>query len=184
MGYGIAQAAAARGHRVRLVAGPVHLAPPAGVRVIPVVSAQDMLRAVRRQLAWSDALVMAAAVADWKPKRYSAKKLKKGRAAASLELVRTPDVLGEIAPLKGGRVFVGFAAETGNLLREARRKLKEKRLDLIVANDVTEPGAGFDVDTNRVTLIDAEGHVAALPLMSKRAVGTRIVRWIEERHGR
>lgn len=179
MGYAIAAAAAARGHAVCLVSGPVCLEPPAGVAFVPVVSADDMLAAVGAQFGACDALVMAAAVADFRPRAVSPVKLKKAAGLRPLELEATPDILAAVAARKGTRFVAGFAAETGPvMLAEARRKLRDKNLDLIVANDVSEPGAGFEVDTNRVTFVDAAGE-EALPLMSKAAVADRLVRRIE-----
>jgi len=183
MGFAVAQAAAERGHVVTLIAGPVSLPTPAGVTRIDVVSALDLLAAVEEQLPGHDAFVMSAAVADWRPKRASATKLKKSGMSPVLELEPNPDILKTLLPLKGRRLFVGFAAETGDPLAEARRKLEAKGLDLIVANDVTLPDAGFAVDTNRVTLVSASEAQEALPLMSKLDVGREIVRWLE-RHTR
>ena len=179
MGFAIAQAAAARGHDVTLIAGPVALPTPPGVTRVDVVSALDMLDAVQRHLPQQDALVMCAAVADWRPKLSSATKLKKSEMNPVLELESNPDILKTIRPLKGQRLFVGFAAETGDPLAEARRKLSAKGLDLIVANDVSQPDAGFAVDTNRVTLISAKEPSKALPLKSKLDVGVEIVTWLE-----
>jgi len=179
MGFAVAQAAAERGHAVTLVAGPVSLATPAGVARVDVVSALDMLAAVRRLLPSQDALVMAAAVADWRPKQMSGAKLKKSDMAPVVELEPNPDILKTVRPLKGGRLFVGFAAETGDPLAEARRKLESKGLDLIVANDVSRPDAGFAVDTNRVTLIPQGEPPCPLPLQSKLDVGRAIVAWLE-----
>ena len=129
---------------------------------------------------------MCAAVADWRPKTYSDIKLKKRGMAATLELVPNPDILSAIAPQKGKRIFIGFAAETNDVLDEARGKLVRKGLDMIVANDVTQPGAGFEVETNIVTLMPAEGSACALPMMSKKDVAARILDWAEktfaERH--
>jgi phosphopantothenoylcysteine decarboxylase/phosphopantothenate--cysteine ligase len=180
MGYAVARAAAARGHDVRLIAGPVSLSDPAGVPVVRIVSAQDMCGAVEEYLAWCDALVMSAAVADWRPRRTLAHKLKKSDGAMRrLELERTPDILLTVRDGKGDRLFVGFAAETDDLRAEARRKLAEKGLDLVVANDVTRSDAGFEVDTNEAVLFAADGGEEALPLMSKDALGQRIVEWLE-----
>jgi len=183
MGFAVAQAAAERGHSVALVAGPVSLPTPAGVVRTDVVSALDMLAAVERLLPACDALVMSAAVADWRPKCASADKLKKADMRPVLELEPNPDILKTVLPLKGARLFVGFAAETGDPLAEAQRKLTAKGLDLIVANDVTLPDAGFAVDTNRVALLSATEPLAHLPLMSKLDVGREIVLWLE-RHAR
>jgi phosphopantothenoylcysteine decarboxylase / phosphopantothenate---cysteine ligase len=179
MGFAVAQCAAARGHAVTLVAGPVERDTPAGVARVDVVSARDMLAAVRAHLPACDALVMCAAVADWRPRRASAVKLKKRDLQSVLELEPNPDILTRVAALKGARLFVGFAAETGDPQAEARRKLADKGLDLIVANDVSQPDAGFAVDTNRVTLIPRTGEAHALPLLSKREVAERILIWME-----
>jgi len=180
MGFAVAQAAAERGHSVTLVAGPVSLPTPAGVARIDVVSALDMLAAVEKLLPDQDALVMSAAVADWRPKCTSVHKLKKSGMNPLLELEPNPDILKTIRPSKGTRLFVGFAAETGDPLAEAQRKLVAKGLDLIVANDVTQPDAGFAVDTNRVTLLAMDEPAAVLPLQSKLDVGRALVTWIEK----
>ncbi len=183
MGFAVAAAAAARGHETTLVSGPASLATPPGVKRLDVVSAREMLAEVRRRLPAADVLVMAAAVADWRPRRMAARKLKKRAMTPLLELVPNPDILAAVAPLKGGRLFIGFAAETGDPLPEARRQLAAKGLDLIVANDVTAPGAGFEVDTNRATLISRDGATTPLPLMSKAELGARIVAWAENAAG-
>jgi phosphopantothenoylcysteine decarboxylase/phosphopantothenate--cysteine ligase len=179
MGFAVAERAAARGHDVTLIAGPVSLVTPTHVTRVDVTSARDMLAAVLAHLPQADALVMCAAVADWRPKETSAKKLKKREMSAVLELVPNPDILATIQPQKGGRIFVGFAAETGDPLPEARRKLMDKGLDLIVANDVSLPGSGFAVDTNLVTLVARSGDPETLPLLDKRAVADHIVAWLE-----
>jgi phosphopantothenoylcysteine decarboxylase/phosphopantothenate--cysteine ligase len=179
MGFAVAAAAAECGHAVTLVAGPVALATPPGVERFDVVSARDMLAALQRLLPSCDALVMTAAVADWRPKSASAVKLKKGVTAPVLELEPNPDILRTLLPSKGKRFFVGFAAETGDPLPEASRKLAAKGLDLMVANDVTLPGAGFGTDTNRVTFLTPAMPPRALPLMSKLDVGREIIRWLE-----
>lgn len=179
MGYAIASAALARGHGVTLVSGPVCLPPPAGVKLVKVETVDGMLEAVRTGLAWADVLVMAAAVSDWKPAKVCASKLKKTGGAITLELVPAPDVLASVRELKGQRIFVGFAAETDNLLAEARRKLVAKGLDMIVANDVTRPDSGFEVDTNKVTFLTNSGALD-LPVLPKAEVGARIIEWIEE----
>ena len=124
---------------------------------------------------------MAAAVSDWRPARVHANKLKKRSAPATLDLEPVPDILMGLASRKGGRIFVGFAAETENLLDEARAKLNSKNLDMIVANDVSRTDAGFEVDNNAVTFIPAHGEAMALPLMSKDDVAERLVKWIEAR---
>ena len=175
MGFALAERAAARGHTVTLIAGPVALATPAAVRRLDVVSAAEMLDAVRAELPAADALIMCAAVADWRPRSIHPVKLKKREMSATLELEPNPDILLTVKPAKEGRLFVGFAAETGDPLAEARRKLESKGLDLMVANDVSQPGAGFATDTNRVTLLAPGAPAERLPLMSKRDVADRIL---------
>ncbi len=181
MGYAVAAAARAREHEVVLVSGPVSLEPPAGVEVVKVTTAEEMLEAVLGRIDKCDALVMAAAVADWRPVQARAQKIKKSESVSALQLARTPDILKRVAARKGARLFVGFAAETENLLEESERKLREKNLDLIVANDVSRSDAGFEVDTNRVTLLSADGERRELPLMPKSEVAKQIVEWIERR---
>ncbi len=178
MGFAIADAARQRGHGVTLIAGPVTLPTPAGVTRIDVVSARDMLAAVTEHLPRHDVLIMSAAVADWRPAQTATVKLKKEAMSATLQLEPNPDILKTIAPLKGSRLFVGFAAETGDPRAEAQRKLQAKGLDLIVANDVTQPGAGFAVDTNRVQFLTA-AQCTALPLMSKHDVGLALITTLE-----
>lgn len=178
MGYAVASAAAARGHAVTLISGPVVLPRPEGVRVVGVVSARDMLAAVSEHLAVNEVLVMCAAVADWRPSEVSKRKLKKRTMSPMLELVANPDILREVLSRKGERLFIGFAAETDDMLEEARGKLERKGLDMIVANDVTRPGAGFEGDTNIVTFLTAKS-TEPLPLMSKADVAARIVTWAE-----
>lgn len=179
MGYAVARAASMRGHKVVLVSGPVSLQAPEGLAVVRVVSAAEMQSAVEAGVDGCDALVMAAAVSDWRPARVHANKLKKRSAPATLDLEPVPDILMGLASRKGGRIFVGFAAETENLLDEARAKLNSKNLDMIVANDVSRTDAGFEVDNNAVTFIPAHGEAMALPLMSKDDVAERLVKWIE-----
>ena len=178
MGFAVARAARAAGHEVTLIAGPVALKTPRGVTRIDVVSARDMLNAVRTVIARADVLVMTAAVADWRPARCATRKLKKSEMSDTLHLVRNPDILKSV---RGPRVRVGFAAETGAPAAEAARKCREKGLDLVVGNDVTEPGSGFGTDTNRVTFVTPDGNVQRLPLMSKLAVARRIVSFAERR---
>ncbi len=180
MGFAIAQAAAERGHTVTLIAGPVSVATPLGVTRIDVVSARDMLAAVQKTLPSQDALVMSAAVADFRPAHRADTKLKKRDMDPVIHLEPNPDILKTISPLKGARIFVGFAAETGDPIAEAQRKLASKGLDMIVANDVTAEGAGFAVDTNRVTFITAHEPPRVLPLQSKLNIGRAIIEWIEK----
>ena len=180
MGFAVAAAAVAAGHEAVLVAGPVSLATPEGVQRIDVISARDMLTAVEAELPEANVLVMTAAVADWRPKTTSAIKLKKGAMAPVLELEPNPDILATLAPRKGGRIFVGFAAETGDPVPEASRKLAAKGLDMIVANDVSSPDSGFAVDTNRVTFIFPNGRRTYLPLLKKAEVAARLVAAVME----
>ena len=192
MGFAIARAAARRGHDVTLVAGPVSLKTPKGASRVDVVSAREMLAAVeralssvstkhqrRRRASTSAVFISTAAVADWRPAKCAERKLKKGQMSDTLKLVRNPDILKEIGRRRVGAMLVGFAAETDDVLAEARRKCREKGLEMIVANDVTEKGSGFGTDTNRVTFVKKDGTVERLPLMSKLAVATRIVREVE-----
>ena len=175
MGFAVARAAAGRGHEVALVAGPVSLKTPKGVRRIDVTSARDMFAAVTGELDADSVLVAPAAVADWRPAKCAAKKMKKREMSGVVRLVRNPDILKSARC----RVKIGFAAETDDVLEEAARKCREKDLAMIVANDVTEKGAGFGADTNRVTFVRRDGAVERLPLMSKLAVARRIVRFAE-----
>jgi phosphopantothenoylcysteine decarboxylase/phosphopantothenate--cysteine ligase len=181
MGYAVAAAAAARGHETVLISGPVSLAAPAGVRVVRVVSAEQMLSAVRSEFPSSDALVMAAAVADFRPRRASRHKVKKAGAELTLDLERTVDILEAMRGIKQERVVVGFAAETGDPVAEAQRKRRDKGVDLIVANDVLATDAGFEVETNRVILVEAK-RITRLPLLAKSEVAERIVSWVEKHH--
>jgi len=178
MGYAIARVARRRGAEVTLVTGPTALRPPPGVRVTPVTTAQEMARAVEAAFASASVVIMGAAVADYRPRRALARKLKKAGRPLTLELDANPDILRQLSTRKGRRLLVGFAAETDNLVGEARRKLAEKRLDLIVGNDVTAPGAAFGGDTNVVHLIDATRHEEALPVLSKEEVAERILDWV------
>ena len=177
MGYAIARVARRRGAEVVLVSGPGDLPAPPGVRTRMVSSAAEMARALEEEFRAASILVMAAAVADYRPRRPAARKMKKSAASLSLDLERTEDILAGLAARKGRRLVVGFAAETNDVAQEARRKLREKRLDLIVANDVTAPGAGFGSDTNVVQLIDAAGETQALPVLPKDEVAGRILDW-------
>ena len=174
MGYALAQAARDRGARVTLLTGPVHIAPPQGVELVPVTSTQSLYDAMLARCGEQDIIVQAAAPADYRVEHPAAQKLKK-RAGEPfmLTLVENPDARAVGERKQPGQVLVGFAAETENVLENARGKLLSKRLDLIVANDVTAEGAGFGTDTNIVTLI-SRGGMETLPLMSKREVAHRI----------
>jgi phosphopantothenoylcysteine decarboxylase/phosphopantothenate--cysteine ligase len=182
MGFALAEQAAARGARVTLVAGPTSIAPPSGVDVVRVRSARDMHAAVVARATDADIVVMAAAVADYTPACGAApEKIQKG-GPLTLHLERTADILADLGRSRAGRrypVLVGFAAQTGDPVAEARRKLESKGVDLIVANDVTAPGAGFDVDTNQVTLVSRDLPDEALPLLSKRDVARLVLDRVE-----
>lgn len=180
MGYAVAGAACNAGHDVRLISGPVSLTAPDGVMMVDVVSADDMLKAVQDNLEWCDVLIMSAAVADWRPATVSAIKLKKATMTGTLALERTPDILKTIMADKDNRIFVGFAAETGDPVPEASRKLVDKELDIIVANDVLQPDSGFAVDTNQVTLLFANGSSEEWPLLSKHEVAERLLNVIAD----
>lgn len=178
-GYALAQAALDAGANVVLVSAPTALKPPVGVRLVPVQTAEQMKEAVLAEAAGADALIMAAAVADFRPRTVAPEKIKKqgGGVPLLLELEATPDILLEVADLglKRPACVVGFAAESRALLENAEAKLQSKRLDFIVANDITAPDAGFGVDTNRVTLLFADGRKLPLPLMSKEQVAEAII---------
>jgi len=176
MGFAIAAEAARRGYEVTLVAGPVALPTPKGVRRVDVVSAREMLSAVRASLTSRDTVFIAtAAVADWRPVRCASSKLKKRQMKGVLRLVRNPDILRSVR----GVTKIGFAAETDDVLGEAARKCREKGLAFIVANDVTQKGCGFGTDTNRVTFVFPDGSLRPFPLLSKRQVARRILEQLE-----
>jgi len=175
MGYAVAEAAAARGAKVFLVTGPTALETPAGVERIDVRSAQDMHRAVVDRFASSSIAVLAAAVADYRPMQQSATKIKKSGNALSISLEPTTDILADVARNKAATIVVGFAAETDHVAENARKKLTAKNADLIVANDVTAEGAGFELDTNIVTLFSRDGRDLPLPKLTKKEVAHRIL---------
>lgn len=176
MGFAIAEAAHGRGAQVTLISGPVHLIPPAGVQLVQVRTAQEMQRAVVEHSPSSTLLVMAAAVADFQAAEISREKIKKHEGMHHLALHPTPDILAEVARRRRpGQLAVGFASETTDMLRNAAEKLKAKKLDLIVANDITQKGAGFDVETNIVTLLFADGRTQSLPMLDKHEVAIRIL---------
>ena len=180
MGFAIAAEARHRGAEVILIAGPTNLVAPVGVRYVPVVSAEEMRTAVFDHFAEADVVIKAAAVADYHPVQRSSHKMKKTSDDFTLQMEKNPDILAEIGQQKGERIVVGFAAETERLLVHAAEKLKKKNLDLIVANDVTKAGAGFDVDTNIVKLLHADGRVDELKLMSKAAVAGKILNQVKK----
>lgn len=175
MGYAIARAARMRGAEVRLVSGPTQIAPPAGVMVERVETTAEMLAACQRHIEWSSALVMAAAPADFSPVEQSREKVKKGRDDLTVVLTRTPDILLTLNARKAGRIVVAFAAESRDVLGYAREKLARKDADMVVANDITEPGAGFASDTNRVDILDRSGQHTALPSLDKDDVAWAIL---------
>ena len=175
MGYAVAEAAARRGAHVILVSGPTSLEAPAGVERIAVESAEEMHRAVLQKVADCSIAIFAAAVADYRPAGPNGQKIKRNNESTTIALEPTPDILASVARNKGERFIVGFAAETDNVAENARKKLAVKNADLIVANDVTAEGAGFDHDTNIVTLFARDGRDLALPRMGKSEVAQRIL---------
>jgi phosphopantothenoylcysteine decarboxylase/phosphopantothenate--cysteine ligase len=176
MGYAIARAARNRGAQVILISGPVELPAPQKIELVPVTTAREMHAAVMARSDQAEVIIKAAAVADFRPAQRAGDKVKKGDAnQVRLELVRNPDILAELGSKRGQALLVGFAAETGDLLAHARKKLEEKGADLIVANDVTAPGAGFGGDTNVVWLLDRYGGVEQLPCLPKEQVAVRIL---------
>jgi phosphopantothenoylcysteine decarboxylase/phosphopantothenate--cysteine ligase len=187
-GFALAQAALERGAEVTLITGPTDLPTPVRAQRVDVITARDMLDAVLPAVEQADALLMAAAPGDYAPAVTAPQKIKKGPADLTLHLTRTVDVLNAIAAGRADagrpRVVVGFAAESEDLVRNAEAKLETKRLDLIVANDVTARDAGFAVETNRVVLLDRRGGVEQLPVMTKAAVAEiildRVVRLLSD----
>lgn len=167
MGYAIAVAARRRGARVTLVTGPTCLAEPFGVETVQVTSAHEMRQAVMDKVSGSTIIIKAAAVADYRPASRADLKIKKSAECLTLELEKNPDILGELGAIKGEKILVGFAAETEDLIGNAGKKLTEKNLDMVVANDISLEGAGFNVDTNIVKLLFRDGKVEDLPLMGK-----------------
>jgi phosphopantothenoylcysteine decarboxylase / phosphopantothenate---cysteine ligase len=179
MGYALAKAARERGGHVILVSGPTALEPPSGVDFIPVVSAREMYDIVMEKLPLAHIIIKTAAVADFRPEETYSHKLKKGD-ELTVKLVRNPDILEEVGARKGRIYLVGFAAETENLLDNARKKITAKNLDLIVANDLCQEGAGFNHETNIVSLLYKDGSVENLPLMSKYELSHQILNRIKE----
>lgn len=172
MGYAMAEAARDRGAEVTLITAATSLNKPIGVEVFNVNTAQEMHQVVRDAVLQADALIMAAAVADYRPASAAKDKIKKGDTGLTVELELTPDILGSV---KGDFVRVGFAAESEDLVENARQKLQQKQLDIIVANDITARDSGFGADSNKVTVIDREGKIDSLPLLPKRVVADRIL---------
>ncbi len=175
MGYAVAEAAWSRGANVVLISGPVSLAPPVGVQVRRIETTKQLEAAVREELAGADVLVMAAAPADFRPSTPSDRKQSRIDGAMAISMEPTDDILaGTREARRPGSVIVGFALETGDALAKGRAKLERKALDLIVVNDALEPGAGFEVDTNRVALVGRNGAARILPLQSKLDVAEAI----------
>jgi phosphopantothenoylcysteine decarboxylase/phosphopantothenate--cysteine ligase len=172
MGYAIAEAARDRGAKVTLITAPTALSDPTSMEVIYIESVKEMKEAVGEACASADALIMAAAPADYVPKSPATRKIKKGAESLILELVRAPDILSEV---QGDFLKIGFSAETEDLIENTHKKLQEKNCDLFVGNDVTEDGSGFGVDTNKVIFIYRNGDVEEMPLMTKREVAEEIL---------
>lgn len=174
MGYALAKVALRRGAQVTLVSGPTALEPPPGARLIPVATAAEMQQAVLREFAHCTAVVMAAAVTDYRPVAVAEQKIKRGAGPMELRLEPNPDILEALGQKRDRQFLIGFAAETENLAANAEKKLRKKNLDMIVANNVAEAGSGFDGDTNIATIIDRTGATRSLPLMSKEELADRI----------
>ena len=174
MGYALARVAKNRGAEVTLVSGPTFLTQPLGVKQVQVTTAQEMHQAVTERFTQMDAVVMAAAVSDYRPKKTAPEKVKKSSGNDVLELERTEDILLLLGQLRKGQVLIGFAAETENLLENAREKLRQKNLDFIVANNLTTTNAGFGGDTNEVTILWPGGEVETLPLETKDLIAMQI----------
>ena len=179
MGYACARAASRQGWDVILISGPSDVAPPPGVKYIPVTSAREMREAVATYSPDVDAVIMAAAVADYRPEKEYPRKLKKGEDRLTVDLVRNPDILEELGRKKDKRILVGFSAQTDNDIDKARQKLKSKNLDLIISNNISSPGSGFGTDTNQIVLIERDGTCRRWPLLEKDEVARRIIKNIE-----
>lgn len=175
MGYALARAALRRGAQVTLVSGPTALEPPVGARFLPVTTAREMLEAMQKEFSSCSAVVMAAAVADYHVAQVAEQKLKRGKGPLEIRLDPNPDILKALATAKDGKLLIGFAAETNDLIANAQKKLREKNLDMIVANDVTQQGSGFDGDTNIATIVDRSGATHSLPMMTKDDLADKIL---------
>ncbi len=175
MGYSIAGAAAARGARVILISGPTHLQPPASVEFVPVVSAVDMYNAVMDSYKECDIVIKTAAVSDYRPAVAYNHKMKKTQNEISLDMVRNPDILAQLGKDKGKRILVGFAAESIDIIEYAKDKIKKKNLDMIVANDITQEGAGFNSNTNEGFILDSNGGMEQLTRMDKMEMANIIL---------
>lgn len=175
MGYALARAGLRRGAEVTLISGPTELEPPSGARLVRVTTAEEMRHAVLDEFPRCTSVIMAAAVTDYRPVNRANKKIKRGKGPIELRLEPNPDILKELGARKDGKMLVGFAAETEELIANAEKKLTDKNLDVVVANNVTEAGGGFDVDTNVATILDRRGGRRALPLMSKDELADEIL---------
>lgn len=180
MGYAIAEAAARFGAEVTLISGPTGLEAPANVDTVRVESAQEMYEAVMERFPHVDIVIKAAAVADYRPKHVFAKKMKKQPGDYVVEMERTTDILKTLGEQKTSQILVGFAAETDHVEEYAKQKLENKRLDMVVANNVSEEGAGFAGDTNIVTIFKRDGSVRSLPLLPKKQVAEEILKEIHQ----
>lgn len=180
MGYALAEMASLYGAQVTLVSGPVQLEPPDQVELVRVKSSEEMYQAVLARYAQMDVVIKAAAVADYRPKQPAQQKIKKEEQDLVLHLEKTTDILQELGKQKQGQILIGFAAETNDLEHYALEKIKRKNLDFIVANNVTEEGAGFGTDTNIVTIISKTGQKTQLPLLSKKEVAQKILQTVAE----
>jgi phosphopantothenoylcysteine decarboxylase/phosphopantothenate--cysteine ligase len=176
MGYALARAAHAKGAKVILISGPVALRPPRGVKLIEVETGNEMFREVMQHYEDADAVIMAAAVVDYSPKRRMKGKMKKVSQTMNIRMQRTRDILANLGQRKGKQFLVGFAAETGLLIKEATNKLKRKNLDMIVANDVSKPQAGFASDYNSALIIDRTGVITDYPRMKKDKLARFIIK--------
>lgn len=174
MGYALARAGLRRGAEVTLISGPTELEPPSGARLVRVTTAEEMRHAVLKEFDRCTSVIMAAAVTDYRPVDRANNKIKRGKGPIELRLEPNPDILKELGARKTGKKLVGFAAETEELVPNAQKKLTDKNLDMVVANNVTESGSGFDVDTNLATILDRSGARRALPLMSKDELADEI----------
>lgn len=167
MGYALAERAYMRGADVLLISGPVNLIASDGVKTINIRTCDEMLKQILDNFEWADIVIMAAAVADYRPESVADQKIKKNDEVLTLKLVRNPDILERLGKIKNNKVLIGFAAETEDLDDNAKKKIIKKNLDMIVANDVTKEGAGFEIDTNIISIIDRDGNITRYPLMSK-----------------
>ncbi len=175
MGYAIASEAASRGARVILISGPVSIDPPAGVECMAVETAEEMRQAVMSRMSEATIVIKAAAVADFRPVSHATKKIKKTDGIPEIRMEANPDILAEVGRIKGGKILVGFSAETSLDLAEARRKLEQKNCDFVVLNDVTRDGAGFNSNQNEVWIVERDGEAIHMPLQSKSQIAAGIL---------